>query len=157
MEVDFHWGRSWIRASFKSISRAHRCSSLLPCSTGVIVWHMVTVGGAGLCQSPTLGLLCDQIWVSTFPERVLRVQPGAENPIPQLATFWKPEAKPWGLAIRHLRVTVRLFLVTHEVINREHHLADFTVEARLVPYLEDTEKNGQLVAFLQTRGSQTLR
>ncbi|KAK7811696.1 LOW QUALITY PROTEIN: hypothetical protein U0070_023177 [Myodes glareolus] len=50
------------------------------------------------------------------------------------------EAKPWGLAIRHLRVTVRLFLVTHEVINREHHLADFTVEARLVPCLEGTEK-----------------
>lgn len=95
--------------------------------------------------------------MSTFPERVLRVQPGAETPIPQLATFGKPEAKPWGLAIRHLRVTVRLFLVTHEVINREHHLADFTVEARLVPCLEGTEKNGQLVAFLQTRGSQTLR
>lgn len=37
-------------------------------------------------------------------------------------------------------MTVRLFLVTHEVINREHHLADFTVEARLVPCLEGTEK-----------------
>lgn len=72
---------------------------------------------------------------------MLRVQPGAEDPIPRLATFWKPEATPWGLAIRHLRMTVRLFLVTHEVINREHHLADFTVETRLVPCLEGTEKN----------------
>lgn len=76
----------------------------------------------------------------SFPEGVHRVQPVAETQIPQLATFWKPEAKPWGLAIRHLRVTVRLFLVTHEVINREHHLADFTVETRLVPCLEGTEK-----------------
>ena len=78
----------------------------------------------------------------SFPEGVHRVQPGAETPIPRLATFWKPEAKPWGLAIRHSRMTVRLFLVTHEVINREHHLADFTVETRLVPCLEGTGKTG---------------
>jgi hypothetical protein len=45
-----------------------------------------------------------------------------------------------GEGSKHLRVTIRLFLVTHKVIDRQHHLADFTVKTRFMPYLEITQK-----------------
>lgn len=47
-------------------------------------------------------------------------------------------------------MTVWLFLVTHEVINRQHHLADFTVKTCFVPCLKVTKRIWQLTVFPQT-------